>query len=54
MKKAFALLLIILVFIATLIGCNTPVDSTDTNKNSDVITTESEASEEASENTKVM
>ena len=51
MKKAFALLLIILVFIATLIGCNTPVDSADTNKNSDVITTESEASEEASENT---
>lgn len=53
MKKPFALLLIILVFIATLIGCNTPVDSTDTNKNSDVITTESEASEEASENTSI-
>jgi hypothetical protein len=51
MKKIFALLLIIVVYITILAGCNTPTDNTDTNKSSDVITTESETLDEALENT---
>ena len=50
MKKPFALLLITLFFITILIGCNTPADNTDADKNSDTIT-ESENLEEILENT---
>ena len=50
MKKPFALLLIPLFFITVLIGCNTPADNTDADKNSDTIT-ESENLEEILENT---
>ncbi|MBP3315710.1 MAG: hypothetical protein J6M03_07795, partial [Clostridia bacterium] len=53
MKKSFALLLIILLSITILTGCNTQEDHSDTDIDSDIITVSSETSEETPKNTDI-
>ena len=45
--------MIIVINITSFMGCNTPYDSTTTDENSDIVTTESEISDNSLENTSV-